>query len=114
MNKKLLEKYKNALVAERDNIIKLISQDSSVDLDGDEIDEIQGSLIASLQNQLSSREREKLARIDVALSKISKKTFGLCEDCGEEILEKRLNFNPSCGTCVGCAEEREMEEKKKR
>jgi len=114
MNKKMLEKYKNALLSEKSLIIKLIDRDSSVDVDGDEIDEIQGSLIASLQNQLSSRDKEKLLKIDLALSKISQKTFGKCEDCGDEILEKRLTFNPSSSTCVGCAEDREMEAKKRK
>lgn len=113
MNKKLMEKFKEQLLEEKVKIIKAISQDSSVDLDGDETDEIQGGLIASIQNQLSTRDKEKLAKIDLALSKIAKKTFGLCEDCGEEILEKRLSFNPSSITCVSCAEEREMNERKR-
>lgn len=113
MNKKMMEKFRGQLLEEKDKIIKAISQDSSVDLDGDEIDEIQGGLIASIQNQLSSRDKEKLSRIDMALAKISNKTFGLCEDCGEEILEKRLSFNPSSITCVSCAEEREINERKR-
>lgn len=117
MNKKMLEKFKAELLSERERIIKLISsasQDTSVDFEGDEIDEIQGVLIASLQNQLSSRDREKVAKIDLALTKINNKTFGTCEDCGDEIPEKRLTFNPHSSTCVSCAEEREMDSKKRR
>lgn len=113
----MLEKFKSDLVAERERIIKaieLLNQDSSVDLDGDEIDEIQGGLIAAVQSQLSTRDREKVAKIDLALSKINKKTFGTCEDCEEEIPEKRLVFNPYCSTCVGCAEEREVAKKNRR
>lgn len=114
MNKKMLEKFKNELLSERERIVKAISQDSSVDFDGDEIDEIQGGLIASLQNQLSTRDREKVAKIDLALVKINNKTFGKCDDCGEDIPEKRLVFNPHSSTCVGCAEDREMANKKRR
>ena len=117
MNKKMLEKFKLELLSERERIVKQmdsLNQDSSVDVDGDEIDEIQGGLIASLQNQLSTRDREKVAKIDVALAKINNKTFGTCEDCGDEIPEKRLTFNPHSSTCVGCAESREMESKNRR
>lgn len=113
MNKKNLERFKNLLLEEKKKIAKQISQDSNVDLDGDEIDEIQGTLIASLQNQLSSRDREKLFKIDLALLKINNKTFGICEDCGDEIPEKRLTFNPYSLTCVTCAEDREIEQKRK-
>ncbi|WP_369075959.1 TraR/DksA C4-type zinc finger protein, partial [Escherichia coli] len=31
-------------------------------------------------------------------------------DCGDEIAEKRLMFNPHFLTCISCAEAREMEE----
>jgi DnaK suppressor protein len=116
MNKKMLEKFKNDLITERERIVhsmKNLNRDSIVDFDGDEIDEIQGGLIASLQNQLSTRDREKVAKIDLALSKINNKTFGACEDCGDDIPEKRLTFNPHSSTCVSCAEEREMNSKKK-
>jgi len=115
MNKKTLEKFKEELLSERQRIVQsIINQESIVDLDGDETDEIQGGIIASLQNQLSTRDREKVAKIDLALAKINNKTFGTCEDCGDEIPEKRLTFNPHSSTCVSCAEEREMENKKRR
>jgi len=115
MNKKTLEKFKNLLLEEKSKITQAISQESGLDVDfeGDEIDEIQGTLIVSIQNQLSGRDREKISKIDLALSKINQNTFGICEDCGEEIPERRLTFNPHSSTCVGCAEDREMRTKRR-
>lgn len=113
----MLEKFRGELLSERERIVKSIAlgnRDSNVDVDGDETDEIQGGLIAALQNQLSIRDKEKVAKIDLALAKIKNKTFGTCEDCGDEIPEKRLAFNPHSLNCVSCAEEREMANKKRR
>jgi len=38
--------------------------------------------------------------IKAALEKIKKGTYGKCEVGGEEILEKRLEANPSAKTCI--------------
>lgn len=35
-----------------------------------------------------------------ALSKITKKTYGICEICGNKIEETRLEADPSATTCV--------------
>lgn len=108
MNKKNLEKIKSMLILERDKLIKTY-QDKSHDIDdeGDEIDEIQANLINSINNHLSARDANKIKQIDAALKKIEDKTFGVCEDCEDEIPEKRLMINPCFSTCVGCAEDRE-------
>ncbi len=108
----MLEKFKSILLDEKTRISQTIRREAEVDTDGDEIDEIQAGLITALQNQLSIRDKEKLAQIDKALIKINSKTFGACDDCGEEIPEKRLSFNPYSSTCVSCAEEREMRTRK--
>lgn len=108
MNKKTLDKIKKVLFLERDNIIAQQQlQSCDIDNDGDEVDEIQANLIASVNSKLSSRYIEKLKKIDLALHKIDNKKFGNCEDCNEEISEKRLLINPYFSTCVDCAEDRE-------
>jgi len=38
--------------------------------------------------------------IKAALERIKKGTYGICEVCGEEIPEKRLEANPSARTCI--------------
>ncbi|MDO6478071.1 TraR/DksA family transcriptional regulator [Shimia thalassica] len=29
--------------------------------------------------------------------------FGYCDDCGEDIARKRLDFDPSVTRCINCA-----------
>ena len=48
------------------------------------------------------RENERI-RIKQALQLIEDGDFGWCIRCGDEIALKRLQFDPSLLTCVGCA-----------
>lgn len=111
---KFLQQMKNLLLSQQSLLTNEHKQPHDVDADGDEVDEIQALMIIGVQNKLSNRNNYKLNQINDALKKIDLKTYGLCEDCGEEIPEKRLLANPHFLTCVGCAEDREKEEKQKR
>ena len=51
---------------------------------------------------LSAQARATVVEIDRALQKIEDGTYGVCEQCGQEIPEPRLQALPSaalCGTC---------------
>jgi len=110
-----LEKMKHLLLKEKSELLsRAVSQDSSVDTDGDEFDEIQGNQLKEMQNQLCYRDNMKLIMIDNALSRLDNKVYGLCEDCGDFILEKRLMFNPYVSICVDCAEDREALDKQRK
>ncbi len=62
-----------------------------------------------------SSHRDDLLKIDEALRKLGEGTYGICEDCGEEISEKRLQILPFAIYCTDCQEHREqMEELGKR
>lgn len=117
LSKVFLRKIKERLVNERKELLAKTQTDldiESVDLDGDETDEIQGSMLIEMQNKISIRNTEKISCIDSALDRIEDSTYGICEDCEEYIPEKRLDANPYFLTCVSCAEDRELEEKQKR
>jgi DnaK suppressor protein len=45
--------------------------------------------------------------VDDALQKIRRKSYGLCERCGEPIGEKRLEALPFAKLCIRCQEEEE-------
>jgi DnaK suppressor protein len=55
-----------------------------------------------------STHRENLLKIDEALRKLSEGTYGICEDCGEEISEQRLKILPFAIYCTDCQEKREQ------
>jgi DnaK suppressor protein len=114
VSKEFIEKVKKILENQRAEILNINNTPTDIDMDGDETDEIQGNMLASITSQLSSRNSNKLNQINCALKKISDCTFGKCEDCDEDIPEQRLMINPYFLTCVSCAEEREAELKHRR
>jgi len=58
-----------------------------------------------------STHRETLIKIDVALRKLGEGTYGICEECGEEISEERLKIMPFAIYCRDDQEKREIMEK---
>ena len=113
MKKAVLEKIKKSLQDER---LALLAKtySSEVDIDGDETDEIQGNIIATVNQQLSSRDAQKILKIENALKRIEDKKFGFCEECADEIAEKRLEANPHFSNCISCAEQLEIENKQRK
>jgi len=55
--------------------------------------------------------RENLTKIDEALRKLQEGTYGICEDCGEEIPKERLEVMPFAILCRDCQEKKEEMEK---
>jgi DnaK suppressor protein len=53
---------------------------------------------------------ETLNKIDEALRKLEEKTYGMCEDCNEEINTERLRVMPFAIRCRDCQEIREEAE----
>ncbi|MDA8170953.1 MAG: TraR/DksA C4-type zinc finger protein [Nitrospiraceae bacterium] len=57
-----------------------------------------------------STHRENLAKIDEALRKLDEGTYGICEECGEEIDLERLKVMPFAIYCKDDQEKREIME----
>ncbi|HTG82734.1 MAG TPA: TraR/DksA family transcriptional regulator [Geobacteraceae bacterium] len=51
--------------------------------------------------------RQELTRMDEALGKLERGTYGICEECGVEIDEKRLSVVPLVLYCIDCQKRRE-------
>ena len=52
-------------------------------------------------------EREKLAQIDHALSRIDDGTYGVCESCGQAVGKMRLMAFPRATLCMTCKQREE-------
>jgi DnaK suppressor protein len=63
---------------------------------------------------LSDRERVKVKQIDDALERLDDNTYGVCESCGLEIAEERLNAMPFTRLCRDCQQDMEREAKSQR
>nr|WP_204114637.1 TraR/DksA C4-type zinc finger protein [Shimia biformata] len=64
------------------------------------MDALQAQAMAKAQQV--RRDAKRLA-LQSALERIGTDEFGWCEDCGEEIAVKRLEFDPSVTRCIACA-----------
>jgi RNA polymerase-binding transcription factor DksA len=114
LKKKFLTNVKEKLLSEKSDLLKKSAPPTDIDTDGDETDAIQGHIILDLQLRFAGLNNQKLSSIEEALRRIEDKTYGICVDCEEDILEKRLLANPYYLTCVSCAEERETSSKQRK
>jgi len=63
---------------------------------------------------LKDRERRSVVELIDAIKRIDEGVYGICEDCGKAISEKRLLAAPAATLCIECkaeAEKRERTEK---
>lgn len=51
--------------------------------------------------------RQELTKMDEAMNKLERGTYGTCEECGVEIDEKRLAVAPLVPCCLDCQKRRE-------
>ena len=65
----------------------------------------------SLELRTRDRERKLIKKIDEALDRIDDGSFGVCEDCGEDIGIPRLKARPMTTLCIECKSRREEEER---
>lgn len=63
---------------------------------------------------LIQMKAETLSKIDEALARLERGTFGFCTECGEEISERRLRALPFALRCKDCEEAREIAEQRER
>ncbi len=63
---------------------------------------------------LSDREQVKIKQIDDALERLDEGSYGVCESCGLEIAEERLQAMPFTRLCRDCQQDQEREARAQR
>ena len=117
MDKVELEKFKVALEEKREEIIRraeqTLRQDMALDSDDfpDEMDLASSEYLQAFTFRLRGREKTFLDKISKALERIEDGSFGVCEECGEEISVKRLEARPETTLCIRCKEDQERVER---
>lgn len=104
--KELLLKLKSEATIKKDDI-KITFQAERA---ADELDVATHDINASLNKRLLERQQAFVRRINIALEKIEDGTYGLCEECGEEINPRRLLARPVAVLCIDCKEKQERKE----
>ena len=60
---------------------------------------------------IRDRESRLIKKIKMALDRIEDNTFGVCENCGEDISIARLKASPVTTQCIDCKTKEEATEK---
>jgi len=109
LRRSLLRKREEILKEARDEISKYIKGETRQLVDT-ALDDGDWSVV-DLSEDISLRQlgihRENLQKTDEALRKFREGTYGICEDCGDEINEERLKILPFAIYCIDCQERRE-------
>jgi len=61
--------------------------------------------------RIRDRERRLLAKIHEALERIEEGSYGICEQCGEDITFKRMEARPVTTLCIDCKTQQERYER---
>ena len=61
--------------------------------------------------RIRDRELHLIKKIQAALQRIDDGTYGICEECGEDISISRLKARPVTRLCIHCKENQELNEK---
>lgn len=118
MNSKDLAKLKKKMLAEKERLLAsaAISRKAeftiATDDLADETDLTSVELSQGVVFTLREKEQRTLAAIDAALQRMDEGTYGLCEDCEDEIGAKRLEIYPTARLCITHQEEQEEKQKK--
>jgi RNA polymerase-binding protein DksA len=116
MDKQAIERYRKKLLAERDRVrgelqqveaeISYddtgIGQSELADYDNHPADMGTDTFIKERDVAIRDNWRDVLGRIDEALGKIDRDTYGYCDRCGREITRGRLDALPYAIYCVDC------------
>ena len=106
--RKMLLDMKERLLAE--GFGKSLSEDLARPFDiWDEGDRADTERTDEVSILISARDKEKLEATEEALEKIREGTYGVCEDCGDEIGWGRLKAMPLAKFCVTCQSRLEKE-----
>jgi len=65
----------------------------------------------SFELRIRDRERKLLVKIREAIERIDEGTYGICDECGDDISVKRLEARPVTTHCIECKTNQENHER---
>ena len=107
--RKILRAWKRELMEEVDRTVHHMQDEASNFPDPN--DRATQESEFGLELRTRDRERKLLKKIDAALERIEDRSYGYCEETGEEIGLKRLEARPVATLSLEAQERREMSEK---
>jgi DnaK suppressor protein len=110
MSKRDLEKYRRLLLEKKNTLSKDLAKTRNAEEETieestqDIADKAVSSYTREFLYSLSDTDRNTLVRIDQALERIEDGTYGMCMNCSQSMVEKRLTAVPWAPHCIDCQE----------
>jgi len=96
-----IQRMKNQLLEEKEKLQDELNETSAhTELGDDQDDGAQEFELDEVNRDIIAQLKDDLSKIDAALERIEKGTYGVCTVGGEEISESRLEAIPWAETCV--------------
>lgn len=114
-------KYFGEILQERKKQILRNLEDKAKEIEGlngqnlsDDLDYATLSAETTVTASISLQQQKELEEINIALQKLERSIFGICEMCEEPISIPRLKVKPQARYCIVCRELIEKERERKR
>src|SRR5215831_19363361 len=110
MTKKEMEKFRRLLEQKKGGLSNELAKTRDVEEETTEestqdiADKAVSSYTREFLYSLSDSDRNTVLQIDQALVRIQEGNYGLCQNCGQPMNEKRLSAVPWASHCVDCQE----------
>ncbi len=118
MEQEKLQFFKELLTKEKERLLEKMERmkNGEVYVDKEQIKDVVDAASDELDKafvmRIRDRELKLIKKIDEALNRIDNGNYGICEECGCEIEERRLKARPVATLCISCKEEQEEQEQR--
>jgi DnaK suppressor protein len=112
-----LQELRKSLISKKETIVREAKEEIAKYISGENRQLVETALdegdwaVVDISEDINlmrlAAHRKAMHDIDESLRKISEGSYGICEECGEEIGEKRLNVLPTATLCVNCQGDKE-------
>jgi DnaK suppressor protein len=110
MTKKEMERFRRLLEQKKNGLSNELAKtrDAEEETTEESTQDIADKAVSSYTREflysLSDSDRNTVLQIDQALVRIQEGNYGLCQNCGQPMNEKRLSAVPWASHCVDCQE----------
>ncbi len=108
MDKRKVKSYRDRLLGRRESLFSQVteaemsSRERDAEATQDPADMAANAYTKELLISMSANDRKLLELIDEALVRVESGEYGECVNCGEPVLEKRLDAVPRARNCLKC------------
>src|ERR687893_3124874 len=108
MEKRKVKVYRDRLLGRREGLVgqvmeaEMYSRERDAEATQDPADMAANAYTKELLISMSANDRKLLELIDEALVRVESGEYGECVNCGEPVLEKRLDAVPWARYCLKC------------